>query len=98
MILKRITVKDQVYDIVTKGGSISGSRERLYITNTNDSLEANVDLYLEDGGGTKYYYLNGTIIPTNTTLNIEVLPFDSSTYHLRFVTPSNSPAIDIIYG
>ncbi len=98
MIIKRLTVQSQVYDIVTKGGSLTGKRKRLYITNTNDSLEANLDLYLEDGSAHKYYFLNGTIIPSNATLELEIIPFDSSVFHLRAVTASSSPAIHIIYG
>ena len=98
MILKKITVQDQVYDLVTRGGTKSGGRKKLYITNLNGTVTAKVYLYLEDASSNKYYYLGGEVIPTETTLQLDVLAFDSSTYSLRFKTTSSSPNVDIIYG
>ena len=98
MILKKITVKDQVYDLITRGGNKSGGRKKLYITNLNGTVTAKVYLYLEDASSNKYYYLSGQVIPTETTLEFNILAFDSATHSLRFKTTSNSPNIDIIYG
>jgi len=98
MILKKITVKDQVYDLITKGGSKTGGRKKLYITNLNATFTAKIYLYLEDASSNKYYYISGHDLPWEATLEFNVLPFDSSTYSLRFMTTGDSPNVDIIYG
>ena len=98
MILKKVTVKDQVYDLITRGERKTGNRRKLYITNLNGSVTAKIYLYLEDASSNKYYYASGKEIATETTLEVDVIPFDSSVYSFRFMTTSNSPNVDIIYG
>tara|TARA_R100000152_G_C6756939_1_gene180721 strand:- start:164 stop:463 length:300 start_codon:yes stop_codon:yes gene_type:complete len=98
MILKKITVQDQVYDIVTLGGSVSGNRKRIYITNLHATLDAKAYLWLEDSAGVKHHFLSGTVIPPETTLEYRILPFNESFYHLRFKTTSATPTVDIIFG
>ena len=98
MVLKKITVQNQVYDIVTRNGSVPGNKKNIRITNIHSTTDAVVYLYLEDAAGVKYHYLSEVTVAAKTSLTLNIIPFNKAGYHLRFKTTTASPTIDIILG
>ena len=81
--------------LITQGGIVSGSIDKILIANHHDSSPTVINLYLNNG--TNQYVIVETTIPARTTLVLEDnVRFDSSVYHLEITTSSAGYAITVI--
>tara|TARA_Y100001938_G_C7805777_1_gene289359 strand:- start:131 stop:430 length:300 start_codon:yes stop_codon:yes gene_type:complete len=96
MILKKLTVDDQVVDIVTKGGNQLGNLSKCVVANTSASNTVKVSIYLEDASAVKHHYIKSVLMPTETSLTFDLFGFNKDKYHLRAVADGTSPLVDII--
>ena len=81
--------------LITQGGIVSGSIDKILIANHHDSSPTVINLYLNEG--TNQYVIVETTIPARTTLVLEDnVRFDSSVYHLEITTSSAGYAITVI--
>ncbi len=96
MILKKLTVDDQVVTLVEKGGGSLGNFTKCVIANTSASNTVKVSIYLEDQNSVKHHFVKSLLMPTETSLMLDINPFNTEKLHLRAVADGTSPLVDII--
>tara|TARA_B100000214_G_C23491054_1_gene411655 strand:- start:134 stop:430 length:297 start_codon:yes stop_codon:yes gene_type:complete len=81
--------------LITKNSGVSGSVNKITISNHHDTSANVINLYLYDGTNT--YVIVETSIPAQTTLVLDDnLRFDSNTYNLKITTSSSADLTIII--
>ena len=71
-------------------GDPVGFVKKLTICN-NDTLPAqNIDLYIENAGATKHYFIKGLDMPVSTSFVIEDIEFDVVRFALKILTNRDS--------
>tara|TARA_R100001463_G_scaffold83328_1_gene137890 strand:+ start:940 stop:1236 length:297 start_codon:yes stop_codon:yes gene_type:complete len=96
MILKKLTVDDQVVVLVARGGGSLGNFAKCVITNTSASNTAKVSIYLEDASSVKHHFIKSLLIPTETSLMLDINSFNTEKFQLCAVADGTSPLVDII--
>ena len=103
-IYKKIT-SATTEDLITKGGQLGGSINKILISNYSDANTVTISLFLEDAaasadtnaGNNKYYYIQGLVMPIGTSIRFDdVGYFDSKKLNLRIKTVGTSPLVSVI--
>tara|TARA_R100000388_G_C7179770_1_gene128049 strand:+ start:384 stop:680 length:297 start_codon:yes stop_codon:yes gene_type:complete len=82
--------------VITKGGSVSGSINKILIANVNTTNAVTITVDLHDGTNT-FTLIKEVDIPVKSSLVLEDnVRFDSAIYNLRITTAGTSPNISVI--
>ena len=82
--------------VITKGGLVSGSINKILIANVNTTNAVTITVDLHDGTNT-FTLIKEVDIPVKSSLVLEDnVRFDSAVYNLRVTTAGTSPNISVI--
>ena len=82
--------------VITKGGTVTGSIDKVLIANVNTSNAVTITVDLHDGTNT-FTLIKEVDIPVKSSLVLEDnVRFDSAVYNLRVTTAGTSPNISVI--
>jgi len=82
--------------VITKGGTVAGSIDKILIANVNTSNAVTITVDLNDGTNT-FTLIKEVDIPVKSSLVLEDnVRFDSAVYNLRITTAGTSPNISVI--
>ena len=82
--------------VITKGGTVTGSINKILIANVNTSNAVTITVDLHDGTNT-FTLIKEVDIPVKSSLVLEDnVRFDSAVYNLRVTTAGTSPNISVI--
>ena len=82
--------------VITKGGTVAGSIDKILIANVNTSNAVTITVDLHDGTNT-FTLIKEVDIPVKSSLVLEDnVRFDSAVYNLRITTAGTSPNISVI--
>jgi len=82
--------------VITKGGTVTGSIDKILIANVNTSNAVTITVDLYDGTRT-FTLIKEVDIPVKSSLVLEDnVRFDSAVYNLRITTAGTSPNISVI--
>lgn len=77
--------------LIEKGGTRSGTVNKITICNNDNLAALGVALFIEDEASTKNYIINGVKIPVGVTLVLEDnLSFDQRRNRMKIVTNKDS--------
>lgn len=95
-IYKNIT-STGITTLITKGGTLRGSIEKILISNNSASNNAVVSLQLWDGTSVGYNIIGNTTIPAGVSLVLEDnIKFSEISWNLRMEVSGTSPVLDVI--
>jgi len=97
-IYKNITTSPATTVLIAKNGGVSGNIKKITIANFSDNTaDATVNLFLNDGTATDLYLCKNVAIPKGVTLLLDDnLSFDSSKYDLKMYSTGTAPALTVI--
>ena len=94
-IYKNIT-STGITTLITKGAAISGSIEKILISNNSASNAAVVSVQLWDGTSVGYNIIGNTTIPAGVSLVLEDnVKFQSKSWNLRMEVSGTRPVLDV---
>ena len=93
-----ITTSPATTTLITRGGTVSGRVKKITIANFSDNTaDATVNLFLNDGSATDLYFCKNVAIPKGVTLVLDDnISFDSSVYNLKMLSTGTAPALTVI--
>jgi len=101
-IYKNITTNsDDVVTTLIPIGANSGNIKTITIANNDTDPAINIDVYIEDAGANKYYYISNVNIPSGVSLVLnDDISFNSRVYALKILTnqavDNTAPNISVI--
>ena len=97
-IYKNITTSPATTTLITKNGSVGEAVNKITIANFSDNTaDAIVNLFLNDGTATDLYLCKNVAIPKGATLVLEDnLSFKVKEYSLKMYSTGADPALTVI--